>query len=366
MGHTLTLSTYTYNDARLVDELLASVATWSRRPDEVIVTDDGSAVPYVGPPGVRVVRLPENRGITVAKRTGISAATSDLILSIDCDARLTPDWLDIVTPHALRPEVGLASGSTSHAVGEDAVSHYLARFGDNHNDSSKGPVDFIPGNAFLIRREVWQQVDGFGGHDRRIFEDHVLCARLTRAGLTLYADGEARCTQIRRLSRIAMCKRLWSWLEPVAKDRLPPDRDAVRFALEVFVSPLVERVHVAIELDDLRLVYLDILHVCYELCELLAHRARAQPSSTLYDEFRAELAARLAAHSRTAALLQADLARLGHALAPPGRHERWSEVFLVFDALDEAGFFDWMEMEGISAIVKDDTMTHDFSSYASS
>ena len=364
MGHTLTLSTYTYNDARLVDELLASVATWSRRPDEIIVTDDGSAVPYVGPPGVRVIRLSENRGITVAKRTGISAATSDLILSIDCDARLAPDWLDIVTPGILRPEVGLAGGSTSHVAGEDAVSHYLARFGDNHNGTAKGPVEFIPGNAFLIRREVWQQIEGFGPHDRRVLEDHVLCARLTKSGFTLHADGDAKCVQIRRLSRIAMCKRLWSWLEPAATARLPADPDAIGFALDVFVRPLVERVHSALEIDDPRLIYLDILHVGYELCELLLDRVRAQPASTLYDEFRGELAARLAAHPAVDELLRADLEQLGHALAPPARHPAWSEVFLVLEALEDAGFFDWMASEGVAAIRRDDAMAHDFSSYA--
>jgi glycosyltransferase involved in cell wall biosynthesis len=364
MGHTLTLSTYTYNDAHLVDELLASVAAWSHRPDEIIVTDDGSAVPYVGPAGCRVVRLPENRGITVAKRTGISAATCDTILSIDCDARLAPNWLELVTPHLLRPEVGLASGSTAHAVGEDAVSHYLAKFGDNHNASAKGPVEFIPGNAFLIRRDVWRQVDGFGSHDRRVLEDHVLCARLAKAGFTLYADGDAKCMQIRRISRITMCKRLWSWLEPAAKQRLPPDPDVVGFVFEIFIVPLIERVRITLEADDLRLIYVDLLHVGYELCELLLDRARVQPSSTLYDEFRSELAARLAAHDQAAALFRSDLERLGHTLPPPARHPPWSDVFLVFDALTEAGFFDWMATEGIAAFETEDAVVHDFSSYA--
>jgi glycosyltransferase involved in cell wall biosynthesis len=363
MGHTLTLSTYTYNDARLVDGLLASVGSWSRTPDEIIVTDDGSAIPYVAPPGVRVIRIAENRGITAAKRTGISAATSDLILSVDCDARLDPCWLDVVTPHILRPEVGLASGSTTQVAAEDAVSRYLATFGDNHNVDAKGPVEFIPGNAFLIRREVWRQVDGFGAHDRRILEDHVLCARLARAGFTLHADGDARCMQIRRLSRITMCKRLWSWLAPAATARLPPDADIVRFALDVFIAPLLERIQVALELDDLRLIYLDILHVCYELCELLAERVRAQPTSTLYDEFRADLAARFEPHA-VAALFRADLKQLGHSLTAPGRHPRWADVFLVFDVLEESGFFEWMATDGIAAIIKDDTIGHDFSSYA--
>lgn len=364
MGHTLTLSTYTYNDARLVDELLASVATWSRQPDEIIVTDDGSTVPYAGPAGCRVIRLPENRGITAAKRTGISAATCDVILSIDCDARLAPDWLEIVTPHVLRSETGLASGSTTHVVGDDAVSHYLAQFGDNHNASARGSVEFIPGNAFLIRRDVWRQVDGFGSHDRRVLEDHVLCARLTKAGFTLYADGDAKCTQIRRISRITMCKRQWSWLEPVAKQRLPPDPDVVRFVFEVFIAPAIERVQITLETEDLRLIYVNLLHVCYEICELLLDRARAQPASTLYDEFRAELADRLAAHDQVAALFRSDLQQLGHTLPAPARHPRWREAFLVFDALTEAGFFEWMTTEGIAAFHRDDAIAHDFSSYA--
>lgn len=42
----VSLCSYTYNDANLLHDLLASIPAWSFQPDEIILMDDGSDEPF--------------------------------------------------------------------------------------------------------------------------------------------------------------------------------------------------------------------------------------------------------------------------------------------------------------------------------
>jgi len=77
-----------FNEAPRIERVLRSVIG---HPviDEVIVVDDGSsdttAEVVAGIEGVRLIRLPENRGKTFAVSVGIEAAAHDLIMLLDSD-----------------------------------------------------------------------------------------------------------------------------------------------------------------------------------------------------------------------------------------------------------------------------------------
>ncbi len=77
-----------FNEAPRIERVLASVVGHPAI-DEVIVVDDGSGdgtAEVVGRvAGVRLIRLPANRGKTFAVATGIEAAAHDLIMLLDSD-----------------------------------------------------------------------------------------------------------------------------------------------------------------------------------------------------------------------------------------------------------------------------------------
>ncbi|MBD3786095.1 MAG: glycosyltransferase family 2 protein [Sphingomonadales bacterium] len=86
-----------YNEAPRIARVLASVVGHPMI-DEVIVVDDGSAdgtaEVVAGVSGVRLIRLPENRGKTFAVATGIEAAAHDLVMLLDSDLiGLAPEHL---------------------------------------------------------------------------------------------------------------------------------------------------------------------------------------------------------------------------------------------------------------------------------
>ena len=285
----VTLSTYTYNDANLVHGLLENVRSWSRAPDEILITDDGSDLPFTLDrtpeppfPPVRIQRLPRNRGFAVAKQAGIDASSGDVVFSVDCDARPQPDYLKRCLEHLEDANVGMVSGCCLVDAGGGSLGLYVRLFGDNYLVRETGPVDFIPGVAFALRKAVWNEVNGFAGHGRATCEDHALCAKLKAKGYRLIMDKGIRTIQTRRLSRHAQCRRLWLWCGPAllaGTDNEAPLSDQF---MAWYVLPLLERIRICIERNCPEVIYHDLLHIIYAafaVCRELAGTGRIPSAS---------------------------------------------------------------------------------------
>lgn len=359
---TLTLCTYTYNDAELALGLLENEASWSVRPDEIVVVDDGSETPFApgADPRLRVLRLDPNQGFAGAKSAGIGAAGGDVILSADCDIRLDPRWLELTLPHALDPRVGLVTGRMERYQGTDTVSRYLSAFDRCEALETTGFTDFVPGMVFLFRREVWGAVGGFAPHSRNIGEDHALCANVRRAGLGIYVEGAATASQARRLSRAAMCRRSAVWCGDALLDQMPRDRRLIPYLFEVAAKPMMDRVNAAIERKEPLFIYLDLLHLAALVCPLLEGARSREPGQDA-STFLAALLRLFTPHPRLRALFLEDLAavlkdsppRLVQARAP----EVWDD-FLPFAAmLERSGFLAWMDAQGVDLLLADDRNT---------
>lgn len=371
----VSLVTFTYNDASLAGELLAGVPGWSVRPDEVIVVDDGSAPPFTPPvtnPPTRVVRFDANQGITRAKHAGVSAATGDVVLALDCDTRLSPDWLAVCLERLAEPGVAMVSGPVVHGAGTDLVSRYLRAFGDNHNLGADGEVPFIPGNAWLIRAEAWRQAGGMAGHDRAVCEDHYLCHRLRELGWKLMADPRAVAVQTRRISRPALARRIWTWCGWAFKENLPAPPDMPAFAFAHLTRPMAERLEAAVNMGEPLFVYLELFYWSYCLADLLAHGERAlgyppELRASLWGGLRAFLGAR----PRLFRLFRADLAQAGQT-PPPGVSRAgeggiWGDSLDIFAALSGSGIWGWLDGPGAERMLAEDrTVERHFSFYAES
>lgn len=92
-----------YNGERFVDSCLASVVAQTRRPDQVVVVDDGSADASAQRVRSWSALLPlellvheENRGLGGARRTGLEALRTDLALLLDIDDYWFPDHVEVL------------------------------------------------------------------------------------------------------------------------------------------------------------------------------------------------------------------------------------------------------------------------------
>ncbi|WP_158945835.1 glycosyltransferase [Pseudodesulfovibrio cashew] len=370
--------TYTYNDAAYAADLVRLAASFTVRPDEIVVVDDGSDTPFAmadAPDTLRIIRFEKNRGITAAKGAGLDAASGDILFSMDCDTRVNPDWLERALVHLGRPGVGLVGGSLTYRAGDDLVSRYLAHFGDNHNQRHVGPVDFVPGNAFVLRRETWEHAGGFLGYEETNCQDHYLCNRLKRLGYTLFSDARAEAWQLRRISRITLCKRVWKWCHKPIKQQLmeaaeadAPESGVVNYLFGVLAAPMYDRLGRIAELDEPLFHYVEQLylaHAVLDCLDFLIWRRRAKPS--MRRDFLAALAHLFTGYPRIWTLLRADLSGLGHDLRT-GREavdiSRWDDLFLHAHPLRESGALAWLEDHGVVQLIREEIEeAYDFSSY---
>ncbi len=376
----VTLCTYTFNDAPLTHCLLRSIAEWSRRPDEIVLVDDGSTIPfslddaYERSLPLRLIRFPENKGFTEAKRTGLSSASGEIIISMDCDARLSATYLERCLVRLEQPEVGMVSGSRVDDSGTDSVSRYLTLFGQNYLPEKDGFVDFIPGHAFAMRRAVWEETGGFGGHSAKTAEDHALCAAVLKAGYKLLIDSGIRVRQVRCLSRHAHCRRLWVWLSPALFGTFRPERAVVEQLSLLLAEPMLDRATIISGRRDFTLLYIEVLYLLY-IVLMLCRKLTGQGAFSAGEDARFWRQARdlLHSHPRLLNLLKADLLHMkalspsalsANSSAEAGEGIDWREFLECLNGFSNSGLFSWLDREGVPILLREESeLEPDFSAY---
>jgi glycosyltransferase involved in cell wall biosynthesis len=88
-----------YNAEQYIRTAIESCLNQTCAPIEIIVVDDAStdgtaAVAESFPSPVRVIRLPENMGVSVARNRGVEASTGDWIAFLDADDWFFPEKLE--------------------------------------------------------------------------------------------------------------------------------------------------------------------------------------------------------------------------------------------------------------------------------
>jgi N-acetylglucosaminyl-diphospho-decaprenol L-rhamnosyltransferase len=205
-----------WNTGTYLRECLGAVAVASRSAFElgqVVVVDNASSDDSVAdlsglPLPLRILRNAENRGFAAASNQGAAASDGDFILFLNPDTRVSPEALERTVAFMTDPAnaaIGICGG---RMVGETGVEEFsCARFptlwmvvakmfGLTHvipqwvprqrlesaELHGSGIVDQVIGAYFLIRRPLFELLDGF---DERFFvymEDVDLAYRSRQLG----------------------------------------------------------------------------------------------------------------------------------------------------------------------------------------
>lgn len=173
-----------HDQGELVAQAVASALGQTRPPERVVVVDDGSTDPgslavldrVAATAGCTVLRQP-NRGVSAARNAGIAAVAQPLVVVLDGDDRLAPEFIarTAALVEADPAVVAASSWLQMHGVLDAVV-----------RPAGGSAVDFLHRNAcpatLLLRRAEWERCGGYDETMREGFEDWDLALRLLTPG----------------------------------------------------------------------------------------------------------------------------------------------------------------------------------------
>jgi GT2 family glycosyltransferase len=182
----ISLIIVTYNSAVLLPACLAAIDATAYPSYEVVIVDNASSD---GTPGLVAERYPRlrllansvNLGFGRACNQGARAANGELLVFLNPDVIVTPDWLSILARHMAEwPDAGIICPQTLYP---DQSSPSAA--------VAVADTAAVPGCAMLVRRAAWQQLRGFDERYFLYWEDIDLCWRAWLLGWRVLEDFEA-------------------------------------------------------------------------------------------------------------------------------------------------------------------------------
>jgi GT2 family glycosyltransferase len=207
-----------WNTGATLDACLASCVADGNGDLEILVVDnassDGSAAAArARHPRVRLIETGANLGFAAGANRGAAAASGDVLVFLNPDARLLPGAVGLLVDALLLvPGAGIAGGALIDERGRwqpawarfDPLAHLLLDTTPGRIASRfrREPhrVDWVYGTLMAVRRDLFRQLGGF---DARYFvygEDLDLCYRAAQLGArTIHVPG-ARAVHGRNVS----------------------------------------------------------------------------------------------------------------------------------------------------------------------
>ncbi len=197
----------TYNCAPALRRCIESVErTQQRESVEILVVDNGSADDCGRIdsefPGVTVLRLPKNFGLTKARNIGTRTAKGEYLLLLEPDVELLPDTIPALAAHLAADNEAVAvcpllvspdfepvfrtrSLPTTESLAQACRDGGLA--GEAAGDLGRAtiPIEYPEPGAMLVRRRFIQGMNYFDQHYGQHWSDADLCARIRGSGKTI-------------------------------------------------------------------------------------------------------------------------------------------------------------------------------------
>ncbi len=206
----ITLVLPTYNRAEALRLNLPSMLAM-KDVAEVIVVDDGSSddTPQVcsrfADPRLRIIRHELNRGVPVARNTGLEAATGGWVLFGEDDCRFPLDYATVLLAEARRHNADIVGAPLLHAPGTVEQIAAIAAAAPRIEKPSMEDVGSFPRQAFetpflparaLVRRSVFELVRFDGGFLVNAYREETdFFVQAARAGFRCLFTGETYCYQ---------------------------------------------------------------------------------------------------------------------------------------------------------------------------
>ncbi len=203
----------TWNRADLVASVLENLKQQTRRPDRILVVDNGSTDGTRGVverAGAEWVGLATNRGFAFAVNEGIRRADGDWVLILNNDVVLEPDWLERLLSAVQGANASFAvgkllRGDTGNAILDgswDLCSRggYAWRCGYERPDgatwASQRAIALAPMTAALFHQRIFAAIGLLETRFESYYEDVDFGIRCALAGFSGVYEPAARAVHL--------------------------------------------------------------------------------------------------------------------------------------------------------------------------
>jgi glycosyltransferase involved in cell wall biosynthesis len=215
-----------------VEAFLASVASQTRRPDEVIVVDggstDGTAARLRAAEGITVI-VEAGANIARGRNVALAAASHDVIAVADADCVYGPGWLAALL-EPLEAGADVAMGWTEPVV-DSLLDACVSSLGFPLSVSEVDEATFMPSaRSVAFRRDV---IDAVGGYPEwlAIGEDMWVNHRWRERGFVMQLAPDAVARWRPRSSLGDIWRQYVRYARGDGQGGMYPERHALRFAV---------------------------------------------------------------------------------------------------------------------------------------
>lgn len=217
----------TYNRPQLLARAVKSALAQTIDDFEVIVIDDASpcAIDLPEHPRLRIVRLPENKGVVVARNVGANVARGKWLTYLDDDDELLPQMtqvsIDAATNSTLPPPVAVLSGTqvvdANGKVLQTRLPPTLPKGKHFFLEEIEPGLSFLSKQTLMVEREVLLAIGGYDEsfssreHTEMFLRLNPVCSilglpvvtyrQLQHSGFRLSRDRDRRQVDFNRLVR---------------------------------------------------------------------------------------------------------------------------------------------------------------------
>lgn len=170
--------------ARCLDSILFVTNSDCVKSYEIIYVDsnssDNSLNILASYPYISVYQISGKCNAAAGRTVGAQHATGDVLFFIDADMELLPGFISSVTDHGLNLKYDLVRGNLRNIFNYRSHDYHTTLFNTNKLKSFDKLV--FPAGMFMIKREVWNVVNGFRTR-YVICEEMDMGLRLVRKGI---------------------------------------------------------------------------------------------------------------------------------------------------------------------------------------
>jgi glycosyltransferase involved in cell wall biosynthesis len=207
---TLTVVIPALNEAARLPALLRQLGEQTRPPDEVILADAGSSDATRETARRFGVLVTEGGRPAAGRNEGADAAAGDLILFLDADVDIDPDFIETSLAEFEKRKLTVA---TAHIepLEHDVENLFACEVVNLYLDLMQRVVPHAPGFCILVRRDTHEAIGGF---DETVIlaEDHDYVRRAAKLGKFRVLRGKPVRTSMRRIEKEGLVKLAFKYL----------------------------------------------------------------------------------------------------------------------------------------------------------